>query len=297
MDPAFQPINGISLERYAELGAAIEPAQGNAQKENEIIQAEGVSLPDWEAAKTGWTARMQDMSLMGKVATAYMPLYQAALAKKSGGAARLSYDDFVHVSAAIKVVGFEAAIQACGLSQGDWTQAAGDWNQQMGQNMHQFANHPNALAQAEAQLRAPGGTPRRVNVTRAEGQGMQASAAQVAAAQGQGNVYAAQQGVQAPAGAMPGPFGDAMAAAMANPAMQQQMQANQAIAQNPLGFGLGQAANALTGGIIAGSRVNIAWSDGNKYPAQVLQCSPGQMLVKFDNGSQQWVPENCVSKA
>src|SRR5215813_4540865 len=95
MDPAMQPINGISLERYAELGAAISDFMDDKAKVAETIQKEGVSPTDWEAAKTGWTARMQDMSLMGRVAMAYMPLYQAALAKRKGGQATCSYEDYV----------------------------------------------------------------------------------------------------------------------------------------------------------------------------------------------------------
>src|SRR5690606_11737426 len=79
MDAHFQPINGISLERYADLGAAIADDMDDAAKVAAVLEAEGVALEDWEAAKRGWTARMQDMSLMGRVATAYMPLYQAAL--------------------------------------------------------------------------------------------------------------------------------------------------------------------------------------------------------------------------
>ena len=105
-----------------------------------------------------------------------------------------------------------------------------------------------------------------------------------------------------PAGAVaqqPGATGMdvAMAQAMGQPVMQGAMQAQAAIAQNPLGFGLGQVANHLTGGIVAGSRVTCAWSDGNRYPAQVMQAAPGKFLLQFDNGSQQWVDEPHVQKA
>ena len=72
-EACFQPINGISLERYADLGAAIADANDDQAKIAEIIKAEGVALDDWNAAKNGWTARMQDMSLMGRVATAFIP--------------------------------------------------------------------------------------------------------------------------------------------------------------------------------------------------------------------------------
>ncbi len=295
MDPAFQPINGISLERYAELGAAISDVQGDAAKEIEVIQAQGVSAADWDAAKRGWTARMQDMSLMGKVATAYMPLYQAALAAQKGGAARISYEDFVHASAAIKCVGFEAAMSACGISMADWTEVAGYWNGEMAREMGRYAGHHGYISQEEAKLRQPGGTPRKLQVTRVQG-AQPAGAGAVAAAAGQGNPYAGAMG----AGAMAStgnPMHDAMNAAMANPAMQQAMAAQAAVMANPMGHGLGQAASFLTGGIVPGSRVNVAWSDGNHYPASVMQTSPGQMLVQFENGAQHWVGEAYVKKA
>ena len=57
MEPCLQPINGLSLERYADLGAAISDVMENKEKVAEIIAAEGVGLGDWEAAKAGWTTR------------------------------------------------------------------------------------------------------------------------------------------------------------------------------------------------------------------------------------------------
>jgi len=70
-DPAMQPISGISLERYAELGAAIADLNNDPRAIAEAVAREGVNPADFEGAKAGWTARMQDMSLMGRVATAY----------------------------------------------------------------------------------------------------------------------------------------------------------------------------------------------------------------------------------
>jgi hypothetical protein len=281
MDPVMQPINGISLERYADLGAALDGTNNDPDKVRAVLAQEGVSEADFEAAKQGWTARMQDMALMGRVAMAYMPLYQAALAKRKGGAASLSYQDFVHVSAAIKVFGFEGAMHACGLSMSDWTEAAGQWNTTMSQNMGQYAGHHGYVAQEEGPLRA-GGAPRRVSVTRTAG---------AMPTPQQANVQAAMNA--------PGATGMdvAMAQAMNNPMIQQQMAAQQAIAANPLGFGMGQVGAFLGGGIMAGSRVLVAWSDGNSYPGQVLQAAPNQFLVQFPNGSQQWIPSQHVRKA
>lgn len=275
MDP-FAPINGISLERYADLGAALDGKDKDPKATAEVLQAEGVSKADWEAAKAGWTARMQDMSLMGRVATAFMPFYQAALAKRKGGAARLSYEDFVHVSALIKIYSYEGGMHASGLSGSDWTQAAGYWTSTMAANMMQYAGHSNNVFQEEARIRG-GAPPRKVQVTR------DTSAAAAPAPNAQAVYAAANQ--------------DPIAAAMQNPAMIQAQQAQAAIMKNPLGFAFGQAAAAVTGGITAGSRVGVRWSDGNHYPASVMQAAPGQYLVQFDNGSQQWIPEHAVVKA
>ena len=61
--------------------------------------------------------------------------------------------------------------------------------------------------------------------------------------------------------------------------------------------GLSRSTERLTGGITAGSRVMVMWSDGNRYPGQVLQAAPNQYLVQFEGGSQQWIPSNAVVQA
>jgi hypothetical protein len=205
-----------------------------------------------------------------------MPLYQAALAKKKGGAARISYEDFVHVSALAKIYSIDGAMHASGLTMSEWAEAAGFWTQTMGQNMMQYAGHTGNITMEEQRIRG-GSPPRKIQVTRDSS----------AAAMAQPNA----QAVYAQASM------DPIAAAMQNPAMLQAQQAQASIMKNPLGFGLGQAASFMTGGIVAGSRVGVKWSDGNSYPGMVMQAAPGQFLVQFDNGSQQWVPEHAVVKA
>jgi hypothetical protein len=284
------PINGISLERYAELGALIADFHDDAHKVAEVMQKEHVPQADWDAAKAGWTARMQDMSLMGRVAMAYMPLYQAALAKKNGGRASATYEDYVAVSAAIKVFGFEAAMNACGVSSAQWTEIAGHWNQEMARNMMQYTGHFNYLTQEEQRIRA-GGQPKRITVTHNAGD-------IPATPPPNANPYAAAMGA-APGAYVP-PNAGPMAAAMANPAYQQAMQNQQQIAASPfggLGFGLGQAAAFLGGGIVPGSNVVVTGQDGRPYPARVMQTGPQQMLVQFGNGAQQWVPNHVVRQA
>ena len=48
MDP-FSPINGLSLERYADLGAALDGKDKDPKATAEVLRAEGVSPADYEA--------------------------------------------------------------------------------------------------------------------------------------------------------------------------------------------------------------------------------------------------------
>lgn len=286
MDPAMQPINGISLERYAELGALIADFMDDKARVAQAVQAEGVNLADFEAAKAGWTARMQDMSLMGRVAMAYMPLYQAALAKRKGGQAQASYEDFVAVSAAMKVYGPEVGLRSCGVSMSDWTEVAGHWNQQMAANMGQYAGHFNLITQEEGRLRA-GGQPKQAQITRAAG-------VVPPTPQAGANPYAQAMGVNpgaVPANASP------MQVAMMNPAYQQAMANQQQVMANPLGHGLNQVGAFLSGGVVPGSNVIVTWSNGQQYPAKAMQVGPQQVQVMFDGGRQEWVPASAVRKA
>ncbi len=132
MDP-FAPINGISLERYAELGAIVSDHVNDRAKCAELVEKEGVRREDWDAAVAGWTARMQDMSLMGAVAMRYMPLYQAALQKRAAsgqgkGAPETTFDDYVAMSGAAKAMGIDAMYRHYNIDQTVWTQIAMQWN-------------------------------------------------------------------------------------------------------------------------------------------------------------------------
>lgn len=75
----------VSIEKYAELCALMKDTAGDASKEEAIATQHGVSMAQWNESKTGFTAKMSDPSDMGKTAMAFMPLYQAALDKMSGG--------------------------------------------------------------------------------------------------------------------------------------------------------------------------------------------------------------------
>jgi hypothetical protein len=156
------PIQGISLERYAELSADVSDFVGDQEKCAQIVASKGVRRDDWDAAVSGWTARMQDPSLMGSVATEYMQLYQAALGRKSAQSGKavpqLSFEDYVSISAENAVFGLPNVLSKHGLSQSEWTQIAGHWNNTIptNPNYHGYG----MLVEQEANRLRNGGAPR-----------------------------------------------------------------------------------------------------------------------------------------
>lgn len=289
MDP-FAPIQGISLERYADLSADVSDLTTDIDAQARVVEAQGVSRADWEAAKAGWTARMQDYALMGRVAQAFMPLYQAALARKKGTVS-VSFDDFVAMAGAMKALGYERTFATYGIDQGTWTQISGHWQGVMQQDPMQYGMAYSQGVEQEGARIAQGGQPRPVSIQRTAG--------------GQG------------AAAMPPAQNAAHAAQrvenqmMAN-AVQQNVNAHIAAAQAQAAAAYGQASQnmgmlgrgvmgmmgmgAIANGIGPGMTVMVAWSDGNRYPGSVVQVANGQVLVAFGNGQQMWIPQNAVSR-
>lgn len=92
-------ISGISLEKYAELLVQMSDCGEDADACAAIAESHGFARADWESAKSGFTAKMSDPSDMGKTAMAFMPLYQAALDKKSGGKEPCTLEQYAFVHA------------------------------------------------------------------------------------------------------------------------------------------------------------------------------------------------------
>lgn len=297
MDP-WAPINGISLERYAELSAEVDGTQ-DPEKQAEIVGRLGVQRADWEAAKAGWTARMQDMSLMGQVATRFMPLYQAALAKKApGGAPQVSFDDYVAMSACVPVIGYEGMLQHYKITQAQWTMIAGHWNGVIPTNP-QYMQY-GMLVQQESQRIRAGGQPKPVTIGAG---GAPAAAGPTPAAP------AAAPGMAATPHAQPNPYAQHNPYAQQNPyaqhnpygqqasynAQAQQVGVQMGNAFNAFGNALGSLVDGAIGGIRAGGRVMVQWSDGNRYPATVTNVQSGQVEVAFPDGRRMWVPQGYVN--
>jgi hypothetical protein len=58
---------------------------------------------------------------------------------------------------------------------------------------------------------------------------------------------------------------------------------------------MGGAFGAAPPVIGPGSVVLVAWADGNRYPATVVQAAQGQYLCAFQNGQQHWIPAMYVA--
>lgn len=290
MDP-YAPINGISLERYAELSADCSDTQDpNAQAE--IVAKKGVGRADWDAAKAGWTARMQDMSLMGQVATRFMPLYNAELAKKSGGAPTVTFEDYVAMSGTAKAIGYEGMLAHYKVTPAQWTQIGMHWNSQIPTNP-QYMQFGLLVEQEGARIHS-GGQPKPVTLG-APGAAPAAPAApapgmaphpgawgqpqpQQAWGQPQPNPYAQQQGYGNPWGA---------------PQQQNQFDRDLSAGFNSFGnalAGFGAAVETGLGMYTPGQRVFVMWSDGQRYPGTVMTAGNGQVQVAFPDGRQVWVP-------
>jgi hypothetical protein len=266
------------LERYAELGAELD---GITDKGAQIqkVGEHGITPDAWAAAVSGWTARMQDMSLMGQVATRYMQLYNQALAAKKGTAS-ISFEEFCAVSAGIQVFGYEAAMAHYQISMGDWTTISSHWMTELSRDPMNLAVRKNQLQEQEAARLRSGGQPQPVSVQRS---GPGAPVAGGAAAFDP-NAHAAMQ----------------MQAAAANQASWMAYSAE--VMNRPevqAAVKMAGAQNVMGGGseLIVGRKVMVAWSDRNKYPATIIQVASGQSQIVFPNGQNMWVGNEHLTPA
>ncbi len=299
MDP-YAPIAGISLELYAELSADVSDHLNDANAQVEIVGKKGITRESWDAAKAGWTARMQDMSLMGQVAMRYMPLYQAALAKKSGGKPQVTFEEYVAMSGAAKAMSIEGMLAFYKLSMSDWTMIAGDWNSKIPLDMGRYGMFGMLVEQEGARI-AQGGPPKPVQIARG---GAGAGAGQAQAAQPQGYPQPGQpQGYPQPG--QPQGYPQPGQAPGYPPGYPQQVPAFQVQAASlgaAVGGALGSFGSALdsfatsaVGGFAVGTPVLVLWSDGQRYPATITQLGGGQYHCAFPDGRQVWVPSHAVS--
>ncbi|MBZ0203629.1 MAG: hypothetical protein IT281_01180 [Ignavibacteria bacterium] len=76
-------INGITIERYAELCAKMNDVIKDKDACIKIAASEGIRKVDWEAAHKIWQSIMTDPSDMGRTASAFEKSWHAALSTKN----------------------------------------------------------------------------------------------------------------------------------------------------------------------------------------------------------------------
>ena len=77
----MDPINGIGLEKYAELCAKMNDVFGDKDACSKIARSEGIPADTWAMAHTGWQDRLTDPEDMGKTAAKFVHYWQIALDK------------------------------------------------------------------------------------------------------------------------------------------------------------------------------------------------------------------------
>jgi hypothetical protein len=153
MDP-MEPVAGISLVAYAELCALMKDTGIDIERQVAIAAEQGHDRASWKAAKQAWTERMSDPSTAGMVATAFMPLYQAALAR-SGPAKTATFEEYVRMSAMLQSgVPFETMYARFAITGADWSQISTAWVDRLTRDRALASTFGDAVAAERAKLEA-----------------------------------------------------------------------------------------------------------------------------------------------
>jgi hypothetical protein len=73
--PDFEPIDGVTLEQFAQVGKAVAAYNYDGTKLPEIAASKGIPANAWESASAGWNQRMMSNPA---VAQRYNQIYRAS---------------------------------------------------------------------------------------------------------------------------------------------------------------------------------------------------------------------------
>ncbi len=126
----MEAINGITLERYAELLAKTIEAGEDELEILKIIEKDGISAENWKKAKHGWSDRMRDPADNGRTTALFMPFYEAALERKYVEKEPCSLEEFTRIHCEItyrkdpkdlrKQINYEDVLKENGLTVAKW---------------------------------------------------------------------------------------------------------------------------------------------------------------------------------
>jgi hypothetical protein len=166
------------------------------------------------------------------------------------------------------------------LSMGDWTTISAHWNNEITKDPFGLAQQRNQLQEQEDNRMRGGGQPQPIEIKH-EAAGAAPAGGAAAFDPNAANAQMMQAAAQNQAGWMAYSAGVMGQAGV-------QSAVKMAGAMNVLGGG---------SGLIVGRQVMVAWSDGNKYPATIMQVAQGQAQVAFQNGQSMWVEEKYLTPA
>jgi hypothetical protein len=158
MDTMLEPIAGVSLEKYAALCAAMADTGDDAAAQVAIAAEQGVDEASWAAAKDGWTARMSDPAYEGKVAHAFVPLYQAAQAAARGGSEPAPIERYARVVAEYsfekdadgRQIPVDVVLARHGYERAGWSEVTGYWTPRVNDPNDPACGRFRELMQAES---------------------------------------------------------------------------------------------------------------------------------------------------
>ena len=177
-----------------------------------------------------------------------------------------SWEDYVAISGCAKAWGLPRALEHYRLDMTHWTQIANYWNAQMAANMQHYAGWGPMVEQEGARI-AAGGAPRPLGAPTAQG------------------------GAYPQPGAPRANEFDRQATAAAN-----EVGKAAVLGFNALGDAFSSFGKAVSG-LTVGARVQVTWSDGQRYPGTIAAVGQNQYLVAMGDGKQHWIPSNYVASA
>lgn len=152
---ALDPIAGISLEQYADLAAKMKDCGGDLEVCARIAGENGVDAATWQAAMDGWNERMANPATAGEVALAYMPIYQAALAR-TGDIATTSFEDYCGMSVMLNDpnYGLDMMYAHYGIDVQQWSQISMYWVDKLTKDQELSTRFAHATQDLREQLQA-----------------------------------------------------------------------------------------------------------------------------------------------
>ena len=158
--PEYQPIAGVSLESYANMLALMSDVGEDEAKCLAIAAESGVSREAWEAAKTGWTARMADPALENRVSNAFLTFYGPALSRKRGGREPIELERYSRIFAETsfrkdprdpsRQIEREVVLAEHGLTLSQWNEALVYWSPRVSDANDPAAREFGRIVQAES---------------------------------------------------------------------------------------------------------------------------------------------------